>query len=406
MTEQQCLQFDAPPEDPVAAYVASALTGLDADQDAIVRLVSETIADYCAQNGILVHQPAIHTHPVDHESLKSDEVHDTDFRKVLESDVIVAIGDFPSWGAGKELAWAERLRTPILMFIREDRSVSRLIVGTPADIEIVTWHQVADIRDACSTYFTKRRHQLEAQRRLRVGRRRLWSPALQSICRAYDKLDESGRISIAATARLSDRRVREVISSPLNLAHASLDEALALVNALRLPSSTLLPTGSPPQLPSLWWITWPVSAPVRCLVWMAVSRASGARSVRKERDGCQPGTRRLKASITNAAYTKPLRVRTQVRSASHSRSGAGTAKSRSTRSAGGCWLSSPVAVRARRTPSMPRRPMRRPRGAAGDGDVLDLVEVLPHLDGPLDAVVLRLHPGDQLAQHLVASVSR
>lgn len=250
MDEQQCLQFDAPPEDPVAAYVASALTGLDADQDAIVRLVSEAIADYCSQNGVLVHQPAIHTHPVDHESLTPEEVHDADFRKVLESDVIVAIGDFPSWGAGKELAWAERLRTPILMFIREDRNVSRLILGTPADIEVVTWRQVADIREACRTYFTKRKNQLEAQRRLRDGRWRLWSPALQLICRVYDRLDESGRISVAATARLSDRRVREMISSPLTLAHASLDEALALVNALGLPSSTLLPAGSPPQLPS------------------------------------------------------------------------------------------------------------------------------------------------------------
>lgn len=249
MAEQQSLQFDAPPNDPVAVYIASSLTNLSEDEDAIVKLVSGAIADFCSQNGMLVHQPALHTHPVDHRSLSATEVHNADFRKVLESDVIVAIGDFPSWGAGKELAWAERLRTPILMFVRESGRVSRLVEGTTADLEIVSWRPDTDIREACSTYFMKRKMQLEAQRRLRDGRRRLWSPSLQTISRAYDQLDESGRASVAATARLSDRRAREIISSPLTLAHASLDEAMALVNALELPSSTLLPAGSPPALP-------------------------------------------------------------------------------------------------------------------------------------------------------------
>lgn len=249
MAEQQRLQFDAPSDDPVAVYVASGLTNLSEDEDAIVKLVSGAIADFCSQNGMLVHQPALHTHPVDHRSLSAIEVHNADFRKVLESDVIVAIGDFPSWGAGKELAWAERLRTPILMFVRQGGRVSRLVQGTTADLEIVSWRPDTDIREACSTYFMKRKVQLEAQRRLRDSRRRLWSPSLQSISRAYDQLDESGRASVVATARLSDRRVREIINSPLTLAHASLDEAMALVNALELPSSTLLPAGSPPTLP-------------------------------------------------------------------------------------------------------------------------------------------------------------
>ena len=243
MTEQQRLQFDAPADDPVAVYVASALTGLDEDQDAIVRLVSEAIADHCSQIGVLVHQPALHTHPIDHGSLAADEVHDADFRKVLESDVIVAIGDFPSWGAGKELAWAERLRAPILMFVRQGQSVSRLVEGTTADIEVVAWHHVADIRDACNTYFMKRKSRLEAQRRLRESRQHLWSPALQAIRHAYDQLNQEGRASISSATRLGDRRILEMTSSPLALAHASLDETLALVNALGLTSDTLLPAG-------------------------------------------------------------------------------------------------------------------------------------------------------------------
>lgn len=250
MVEQQRLQFDAPADEPVSVYIASSLTGLNEEQDAMVKQVSGVIAEFCAESGMLIHQPALHTHPVDHGALTPAEVHNADFRKVVESDVIVAIGDYPSWGAGKEVAWAERLRTPLLMFLRDGQDVSRLVKGTPGDIQVATWQHLEDIRRECATYFSKRKEQFETQRRLRSDRRHLWSPALKVICISYDGLDESGRAKAAATARLSDRRVREMISTPLTLAHASLDEALALVNALGLPSDTLLPTGSAPAIPA------------------------------------------------------------------------------------------------------------------------------------------------------------
>ena len=48
----------------------------------------------------------------------------------------------------------------------------------------------------------------------------------------------------------------------------------------------------------------------------------------------QPTMKRLKTSMTNATYTKPLQVLTYVRSATHSRFGAAAVKLRSTRSAG------------------------------------------------------------------------
>ena len=244
MTEQQRLQFDTPAGNPISVYIASSLTCLSDEEDLIVKRVSGAIAEFCSESGMLIHQPALHTHPIDHESLSPAEVHNADFRKVVESDVIIAIGDFPSWGAGKEVAWAERMRTPLLMFLRDGQDVSRLVRGTPGDFEVATWREFEDIRDKCSAYFLKRVEQFEMQRRLRADRRHLWSPALTAICIAYDELDELGRARAEAVARLSDRRVREIISSPLTLAHASLDEALALVNALGLPSSTLFPTGS------------------------------------------------------------------------------------------------------------------------------------------------------------------
>lgn len=249
MSDQQTLKFDAPSEDPVAAYLASGLTALNADQITIVELVSGLVAGFCSEADVMVHQPVLHTHPKDHDNLSATEVHDMDFAKVTESDVVIAIGDFASWGAGKELAWAERLRTPVLMLLRADHSVSRLVEGTSTDIEIARWRFHDDIHQAWKTYFVQRKAQLEDHRRLRSTRRRLWSQPLLTIRQAYNQLHETDQAEIAAVARLTQRRVNEILTSAQTLAHASLDEAQALVNALELPSATVVPGGDPPVLP-------------------------------------------------------------------------------------------------------------------------------------------------------------
>src|SRR2546430_290844 len=51
----------------------------------------------------------------------------------------------------------------------------------------------------------------------------------------------------------------------------------------------------------------------------ASSSASRARSVRSERDACQPTTKRENTSMMKATYTQPLWVLTEVRSATHRR---------------------------------------------------------------------------------------
>ena len=250
MSEQQTLTFDAPSDDPVTAYLASGLTSLNEDQITIVELVSGLVAGFCSEAGVVVHQPVLHTHPKDHSDLTPSEVHDADFVKVITSDVIIAIGDFASWGAGKELAWAERFRTPVLMLLRKDHQVSRLVEGTSADIKIAEWRFHDDIREVWTTYFVQRKAQLEDHRRLRSARIHLWSPTLRTIRSVYDLLDKTERTEVAAISRLTQRRVNEIVSSPQSIAHASLDELQALVAALELPSAILLPGGNPPRLPS------------------------------------------------------------------------------------------------------------------------------------------------------------
>ena len=201
--EQQELHFSAPANDPVACYLASGLTSLNDDQITIVELVSGLVAGFCGEVGVIVHQPVLHTHPRDHDGLTEQEVHARDFAKVVESDVVIAIGDFASWGAGKELAWAERLRIPVLMLLRHGRSMSRLVTGTTGDVDVGHWRFPDDIREVWTTYFVKRRAQLEAHRRLRAGRRLMWSPTVTRIRAAYDELESGAQTEIAAIAHLS-----------------------------------------------------------------------------------------------------------------------------------------------------------------------------------------------------------
>lgn len=248
MSEPQQLQFEAPAEDPVSAYLASGLTSLNDDQITIVELVSGMIANFCGDAGVMVHQPVLHTHPKDHHTLSAQEVHAKDFASVTESDVVIAIGDFASWGAGKELGWAERLRTPVLLLLRKGRVISRLVVGSTGDVDVAEWRFPEDLREVWMTYFVKRKAQLEAHRRMRATRRRLWTPTLLRLRSAFDLLAPDEQREVAAIAHLGPRRVHEILSAPGALAESSVDELHALANAMSLPSTAVAPGGSLPSL--------------------------------------------------------------------------------------------------------------------------------------------------------------
>ena len=66
---------------------------------------------------------------------------------------------------------------------------------------------------------------------------------------AYEQLTDDESKEVAAVSRLPQRRISEILTSPLTLAHASLDEVQALTAALELPSATAVPGGNPPGLP-------------------------------------------------------------------------------------------------------------------------------------------------------------
>lgn len=241
--EQPPLRFDAPADDPITAYLACALTGPTKDQLKVVELISSLVSDLCAECGVLVHQPVLHTSPKDHPDLSPMEVHLADFGKVIASDAVILLGDYPSWGGGKELAWAERMRIPVLVLLHEDEKISRLVEGGTGDIQVGRWRFVGDVRGVWRDFFERRKQRLETHRRLRTSRGYLWGPVLSRLNNAYASLSVDGRREVAATALLTDYRVREILGSPLAVAEASVDELQALAGALGLAASSLLPGG-------------------------------------------------------------------------------------------------------------------------------------------------------------------
>jgi hypothetical protein len=137
---------------------------------------------------------------------------------------------------------------PILLLLREGRAMSRLVVGSTGDVEVAEWRFPDDLREVWTTYFVKRKAQLEAHRRMRAARRRLWTPTLLRLRSSFDLLAPEEQREVAAIAHLSSRRVHEILSAPGALAESSVDELHALANAMSLPSTAITPGGSVPGL--------------------------------------------------------------------------------------------------------------------------------------------------------------
>ena len=109
---------------PLSAYLACALTGVDADQRSLVFQISDSLSQICREHGIDLYEPRKSTDPVHHPDVEDSEVFRKDRERVLGSDLLVFLGHFPSTGAGQELDFAYSAMLPIVIISRSsDRAV-------------------------------------------------------------------------------------------------------------------------------------------------------------------------------------------------------------------------------------------------------------------------------------------
>jgi len=126
------------------AYVSGALTSLE--DGARTRLFYELLAEVVETAGLRAYLPHRVTDPVTTPNLDPRAVYDIDRAHVTGSRVVVAYGGIPSFGVGIEVELAREHGIPVILVVERDRTVSRLLLGNPAVVEVVRFGDLDGLR--------------------------------------------------------------------------------------------------------------------------------------------------------------------------------------------------------------------------------------------------------------------
>ncbi len=126
------------------AYVSGALTSLE--DGARTRLFYELLAEIVESAGLRAYLPHRVTDPVTSPNLDPRAVYDIDRAHVTGSRVVVAYAGIPSFGVGTEVELAREHGIPVVLVVERDRTVSRLLLGNPAVVEVVRFADLDGLR--------------------------------------------------------------------------------------------------------------------------------------------------------------------------------------------------------------------------------------------------------------------
>jgi hypothetical protein len=126
------------------AYVSGALTSLE--DGARTRLFYELLAEVVESAGLSAYLPHRVTDPVTAPNLDPRAVYDIDRAHVTGSRVVVAYGGIPSFGVGIEVELAREHGIPVILVVERERTVSRLLLGNPAVVEVVRFGDLDGLR--------------------------------------------------------------------------------------------------------------------------------------------------------------------------------------------------------------------------------------------------------------------
>jgi hypothetical protein len=126
------------------AYVSGALTALD--DGARMRLFYELLAEVVESVGLRAYLPHRVSDPVAAAHLEPRAVYDIDRAHVTAARVVVAYAGIPSFGVGIEVELAREHAVPVILVVERDRTVSRLLLGNPAVVEVVRFADLDGLR--------------------------------------------------------------------------------------------------------------------------------------------------------------------------------------------------------------------------------------------------------------------
>jgi len=213
-------------------YIASALTRLSPTELSSIESQSEAAAASYSKYDYIVHQPAFHTHPARSLDLTDTEVHSIDYAHVANSDVLVLLGTFPSFGAGKELAWADTHQLTVVIVSPPEVRISRLVTGSPGYVLVPdTFVSVDRLRTILDQVAQRglSRAKLHLESRLAREQRHLtaWLVLRDRV------LSADTRCFSAYLELITPERIREIILSPTHFSAATVEELAAIERCLR-----------------------------------------------------------------------------------------------------------------------------------------------------------------------------
>ncbi len=125
-------------------YISGALTAI-AD-GARARVFYELLAEIVSECGLRPYLPHHATDPVAAPDLDPRSVYEIDRARVARSGLIVAYAGTPSFGVGIEVEIARERGIPVILVAERDRTVSRILLGSPAVIDVVRFTDLAALR--------------------------------------------------------------------------------------------------------------------------------------------------------------------------------------------------------------------------------------------------------------------
>jgi len=128
-------------------YVSGALTSV-ADVPR-ARLFYELIAEIAAACGLVPYLPHRATDPVIHADLDPRSVYAIDRAHIERSALVIAYAGTPSFGVGIEVEIARERAIPVILVAERDAVVSRILVGSPAVVELVRFGDRLTGRENC-----------------------------------------------------------------------------------------------------------------------------------------------------------------------------------------------------------------------------------------------------------------
>ncbi|HEX2240153.1 MAG TPA: hypothetical protein VHJ82_03280 [Actinomycetota bacterium] len=211
----------------VKAYIVSALTALDEPDRKWVIATSEEAATALRKLGIEVHQPVLVTDPVDQPGIEATRVHAVDYAAVLDSDLLVVLGNYPSWGGGKEIAWGEANGCAVVLIMSTNRRLSRLVSGSSRGLAVLP--DTSGIAGALTEYVEAKRASLEAHAEKRLLRDVRFAPILDAL-----RNIAASKAPLPPPFGITASRLQELAASSNHVANGTIEELADLARDLSL----------------------------------------------------------------------------------------------------------------------------------------------------------------------------